>query len=338
LPYTSVQLVFGTWPDVTAYAGSLSNVAFTSAGFTATVSFDRPPYSVFPPGQPISSGLGQVVVATLFGRMLLQTTIGPLQVGGCAPPKHSTSTGVSCSPLVFAPGDATVCTATVTDTAKGGQSTPTGTVSFSSSGADSFGGNPCTLSGSGASASCVVVFSSLPLGGRVITASYGGDSTHESSTGMTLVAVEVPASSDGCVVFGHGRITAADRDRASFRGVAVASPSRGAEFYRDNGPANVFRLVSTSVDAVTCSADATQASVFGRAKLNGAGSVEYRIDVHLAAWEWGKDTYRIRLSNGYDSGAQPIRHGDLDIRLRDRDHQHRDPNANQSRTGQQDGG
>jgi hypothetical protein len=161
------------------------------------------------------------------------------------------------------------------------------------------------LSGSGASASCAVFFTSFPRGGQAITASYGGDAAHDKSTGITLVAVEVPASTDGCLVFGHGRITATNGDRASFRGLAVASPPRGA-------------------------------SVFGRTRMTG-GSVEYRIDVQLAAWEWGKDTYRIRLSSGYDSGAQPIRHGDLDIRLRDRDHQHHDTNANQNR-GQQDGG
>ena len=92
--------------------------------------------------------------------------------------------------------------------------------------------------------------------------------------------------------------------------------------------ANAIRVVSTSIDALSCADDATKASVFGRATVNGAGSVEYRIDVQLTAWDWGKDTYRIRLSNGYDSGAQQIRHGDLDIHLRDRDHQHHDANAN----------
>jgi hypothetical protein len=153
------------------------------------------------------------------------------------------------------------------------------------------------------------------------------------SSGITLVAVEAPASTDGCLVFGHGRIIAADRDRASFRGLAVASPPRGVEFYRHNGPANAFRLVSTSVDAVICGPDASRASVFGIAKLSGGRSVEYRIDIQLAAWEHGKDTYRIRLSSGYDSGVQPIRHGDLDIHLRDRDHRHRDPNANRYRPG-----
>jgi hypothetical protein len=246
---------------------------------------------------------------------------GTLEFGGItifdAPPVNPTSTSVTCSPSTFAPGDATACTATVMDTASSGQSTPTGRVGFASSGAGGFLGSPCTLSGSGASASCAVLFSSFPRDGQAITASYGGDATQGTSTGITLVAVEVPASTDGCLVLGHGRVTAANHDRTSFRGLAVASPARGAEFYRDNGPANPIRVVSTSVDAVTCTSDSSRASVFGRARVNGAGSVEYRIDIQLAASEWGKDTYRIRLSSGYDSGVQPIRHGDLEIRLRD---------------------
>jgi hypothetical protein len=205
---------------------------------------------------------------------------------------HPTSTSVSCSPSVFAPGGATVCSATVTDTASSRQSTPTGTVSFSNS----------------------------ALGGQAITASYGGHAMHSASLGRTVVAVVLPASTNRCLVFGRGRITAANGDQASFRGLAVAAPPRGAEFYRDNRPANAFRLASTSVGAVTCSQDASRASVFGKAKLNGMGSVEYRIDIQLAAWERGRDTYPIRLSSGYASGAQPIRHGDLDIHVRGRDH------------------
>ena len=100
-----------------------------------------------------------------------------------------------------------------------------------------------------------------------------------------------------------------------------------------------MRVVSTSVDALTCADDATKASVFGTARVNGAGSVEYRIDVQLTAWERGKDTYRIRLSNGYDSGAQKIRHGDLDIHIHTAEHQHHDANANHHKPGAgQDGG
>jgi hypothetical protein len=283
---------------------------------------------------PVSGGLSPKNPATVVtGGAPKGIAVGPLPLA-----RDTTATTVSCSPVTFAPGDPTVCRATVTDAATAGQTTPTGSVSFTSSGPGSFGGSPCTLSGSGAPASCSVFFTSFPRGGRVITASYSGDTTHEKSSDATLVAISVPASTDGCLVFGHGRITASNGDRATFRGLAVALPPRGAELYRDKGPSNLFGLASTSVDAVTCSTDASRASVLGTAKLNAAGSVEYRIDIQLTAWERGKDAYRIRLSHGYDSGAQPIRHGDLDIRLRGSEHQHYDANANHTRGGQQDGG
>ncbi len=261
-----------------------------------------------------------------------------IAIATVSPTKHSTATSVSCSPSTFAPGDGSVCRATVTDTAISGQTTPTGTVNFTNSGAGALWGSPCMLSGSGASASCVVAFSSLVPSGQTITASYGGDATHTGSSGVTLQAVAVPASTAGCLVLGHGRVTAANGDRASFRGLAVATPPRGAEFYRDNRPANALRLRSQTVDAVTCAANATRATVFGTATVNSADSVEYRIDVQLTAREWGKDTYRIRLSNGYDSGTEQIRHGDIDIHLGDSQQHHRDANAGHHKNGGQDGG
>jgi hypothetical protein len=140
-------------------------------------------------------------------------------------------------------------------------------------------------------------------------------------------------------VHGNGRIIAANGDRASFRGLVVAPPPRGAESYHDNGPATPIRVRSSSVDAVTCAPDATRASVFGQATINGAGSFEYRIDVQLAADKGGEDSYRIRLSTGYESGARPIRHGDVDIRIRSSEHRHHDADANQGQGGDnQDGG
>lgn len=246
---------------------------------------------------------------------------------------HPTATAVTCAPSVFAPGGATVCKATVTDTASSGPTTPTGKVSFTNSGSGTFGGSPCTLSASGASATCSVFFSSFPIGGQTITAIYSGDTTHAASSGTMMVAVALPASTRGCVVYGHGRITAANGDKASFRGLVAATPPAGAELYRDNGPADAFRLVSTSVKALTCSSDATQASVFGTATVTGGGSVQYRIDVQLTAWRGRQDTYRIRLSDGYDSGAQRIRHGDIDIHTGFAEHHHHDANADHYKPG-----
>ena len=82
------------------------------------------------------------------------------------------------------------CAATVTDTSPGSAPAPTGTVSFSSSGPGGFSTTRCTLSGSGTSASCAVSYAS-PTGGpkeaQTITASYGGDSIHQASTGSTTL-------------------------------------------------------------------------------------------------------------------------------------------------------
>jgi hypothetical protein len=236
----------GTSAFVTIFNGG-------SLGYVSQYNIDR-----------ITGTLSPKVPATVpAGTQPFDIALGPL------PRVHATATSVSCSLSVLAPGDATVCTATVTDTASSGQSTPTGKVSFTHSGVGSLYGSPCVLSGSGVSASCAVFFSSFPRGGQAITASYGGDATHDASVGRTLVAVVLPVSTSGCLVFGHGRLTASNGDQASFRGLAIAAPPRGGELYRDNGPANPFQLASTSVAAVTCSTDARRASVFGTAKLNG---------------------------------------------------------------------
>ena len=93
------------------------------------------------------------------------------------------------------------------------------------------------MSGGGASASCAVFFTSFVRGGQVITANYGGDASHSASSGSTLVLVALPGSSSGCLLAGHGRITAANGDRARFAMLVAATPTLGAERYRDKGPA-----------------------------------------------------------------------------------------------------
>jgi YVTN family beta-propeller protein len=80
-----------------------------------------------------------------------------------------------------------MCTATVTDTSAGSASVPTGTVSFASTGPGRFSATQCTLSGSGTSASCTVSYASLPRKAQTITASYGGDSIHQASTGSAAL-------------------------------------------------------------------------------------------------------------------------------------------------------
>jgi hypothetical protein len=78
------------------------------------------------------------------------------------------------------------CTATVSDASPGTATAPTGTVTFTSSRRGIFSSTRCTLSGSGTSASCSVRYTPL-FGSQTLTASYGGDSTHQTSTGNTTL-------------------------------------------------------------------------------------------------------------------------------------------------------
>ena len=106
-------------------------------------------------------------------------------------------------------------------------------------------------------------------------------------------------------------------DRASFGGNAretSTGDSSGHETYTDHGPAEPMQAKSISIDAVTCTSNDTRASIFGRARVNGTGTHDFRIDVQDLA-EPGRlaDTYRLRLSNGYDSGERKLRGGNVQI-------------------------
>jgi hypothetical protein len=122
--------------------------------------------------------------------------------------KHPTETTVKCEPPTVVAGQKTKCTATVTDTATSGQTLPTGTVSFSTSGTGGFSPTSCTLSGSGASASCSVTYTpkstpANPVRTDTITATYEGDAKHEGSKGTTTVTVISPtALAHGSFVIG----------------------------------------------------------------------------------------------------------------------------------------
>ncbi len=105
-----------------------------------------------------------------------------------------TESSVVCSPTSVTSGGPTTCTATVTDTAASGATTPTGAVAFSAvptTGAFGSGGS-CALTGSNGVASCVVAFTPSAAGAYSVTASYGGDVTHSASNGQS---VTVTASS-----------------------------------------------------------------------------------------------------------------------------------------------
>lgn len=106
---------------------------------------------------------------------------------GLAFTKRTTAPAISCPSQVALNAPAN-CTLTVTDTAPGNTSTPTGLNLFGvDTGEGLFSPNPCTLSGG----SCSFTYTTPALGTANLAAAYQGDTKHTNSTGFSLAAVEV---------------------------------------------------------------------------------------------------------------------------------------------------
>jgi hypothetical protein len=124
----------------------------------------------------------------------------------------------------------------------------------------------------------------------------------------------IPASAAACKVMGGGHITTASGSRATFGGIAqsLGGVARGIEGYVDVGHHPWIKVLSTDILAVVCRT-ATEATVFGRAWVNGVNGVFYRIDLKDRDELGADDTYSIMLSNGYTSGEQALDSGSIQI-------------------------
>jgi hypothetical protein len=125
------------------------------------------------------------------------------------------------------------------------------------------------------------------------------------------------APSTNCTVkvTNGGQITTNHGDVANFGGNATGytnGTAKGQEQYTDKGPNDPMNVHSTTVQAVNCSST-TQASIFGQATIDGSGSFSYHIDVVDNGEPGSNDHYRIRLSNGYDSGDHKLDAGNVQI-------------------------
>ena len=124
------------------------------------------------------------------------------------------------------------------------------------------------------------------------------------------VTVGFPESTPGCKVTQGGWIVTGAGNRANFGGNAHVPPS-GHENYVDHGTG--MHVSSLDVQSLVCSRDGTTASIFGTATVDGAGPFVYRIDVVDLGEPGTSDRYRLRLSNGYDSGNQLLDGGNVQI-------------------------
>ncbi len=159
-------------PVISLGLGVASALAITPDGSTAYVVLSNKDVvepvalATDTPGAPISAGFHPAAIV-LTGTVRRQTTLSI----GCPPPS-------------FFVGYATPCMATVTDTDTGAPTTPTGTVQIPTNWVGQ--GSSCTLTGTGASASCTLTYmpALVPKGVREgePMASYSGDPQHTGST------------------------------------------------------------------------------------------------------------------------------------------------------------
>ena len=122
-----------------------------------------------------------------------------------------------------------------------------------------------------------------------------------------------------CQISGGGQIVTASGDTATL-GVSVTGDgivAAGNEVYVDHGPATPVRFRSVEVVAVVCNPDARRAEIVGAGEVDtvlGQEPVGFRIAVFDArASSVLPDRYGITLTNGYESGEQPVVHGNIEM-------------------------
>ena len=116
-----------------------------------------------------------------------------------------------------------------------------------------------------------------------------------------------------CRVAYKGFLQAASGRGARVSGAARvgAGRARSGHLYRELGPRSGVGLVSFSTESVRCLG--RSATLEGRARTARGEVVTYRIEVQDIPG-FSRDRYRIRLSNGYDSGLQPLLDGGVEVR------------------------
>ena len=217
--------VTGVAPSAGTTAGGTSvvvtgtnfiNVTGVSFGSAAVTGFTVNNLNQITATSPPGAGTVDVTVATAAGTS-----------GASASDRFTylvpTAVSVVCSPGLVVVGQSSACVTTVSSVS----GVPGGVVRFGSGGAGSFAaGGSCALSGSGASASCSVLYTPSGVGSDTITASYGGDASHAGSSGSTVLVVG-PAVGGGAsvvVACSPGTVMAGQSTRCT---VKVASLSGG---------------------------------------------------------------------------------------------------------------
>ena len=254
------------------------------SGATATCTFSYTPSAVGPGAHQLTAGYGGD------GGHAASQGSDLLGVG-----EASTSTSVSCSPLTVPVGRTTTCSITVTDAGAGGLS-PTGPVTFKSTGAGAFGA--CTLTARGGDgAACQVTYKPANAATRSpqLTATYDGDGEHFASSSSALLHVPTtgtPAVSLSSARLSHGHIRISlgcPRSEAYCRVTVTVTTPAGT--------------LATGSIRIAGGGRATLALVPKQATLQRLRAGRYPITVNVLAVDQSGHRKRIRFSGYCVTGA-----------------------------------
>jgi hypothetical protein len=205
----NVTLDYSDYASASAFAGIGCTTGAGSASVTAAGTLNNQTLAPTLAGDGYQQLAGSITIdngssANVSGTDIdgQARTIGAAADIGADELRHTTSSAVSCDPTSVFLGEATTCTAAVTDTAATAASPPSGSVTFGpgGTGVGSFGsGGVCTLAPSTATASsCQLTYMPLDVGTGThqVTGSYGGGGSHDPSQGTSgmLIVSERPAT------------------------------------------------------------------------------------------------------------------------------------------------
>lgn len=228
-------------------------LSYSATGLPGGISIDSG--SGLISGTPTAPGSYPVTVTVTDGNGASGTASFTWTIAG-----RTTSTSVSCAPSSLTLGSATICTATVSDTAAGIDSSPTETVTFT-------GSTGCSLTAtpSPGIATCQSRYVPTTAGTPTVAAGYAGDSLHlgSSSGGFGVSVTTVPQNQSVPVIAGKAALGGV---LSCSPGSWAGSPTSYAYRWKHNGAAipgaGKPRYAVQAVDqgkTVTCTVTASNA-------------------------------------------------------------------------------
>jgi hypothetical protein len=132
---------------------------------------------------------------------------------------------------------------------------------------------------------------------------------------LGVVAYSLGPVPQTCRILGRGSAQTAHGDSSMFFVLAASSPPAGLVQFTDEGPMSHVQLHDPRVSTVTCTTSSTFATVTGSAHPQPGVSpiVGFRINLAVAAGKSTPATFRLRLTDGYDSGIETLPRGSLEI-------------------------